>query len=55
MEDEDHKRAFFNPRWNVPNGYITVGWLLFLHDQIKVIIIKILPAKTGWNWIGHNN
>ena len=29
-----------NPRENVPNGYILVGWLLFLQAQIKVIIIK---------------
>jgi hypothetical protein len=29
---------FFNPRGNVPNGYIAVGWLLFLQEQIKVII-----------------
>jgi hypothetical protein len=23
----------------VPNGYIAVGWLLFLQEQIKVVII----------------
>jgi len=31
--------ALFNPRGNVPKGYIAVGWLLFLQEQIKVIII----------------
>jgi hypothetical protein len=28
-----------NSEWKVPNGYIAKGWLLFLQEQIKVIII----------------
>ena len=32
--------AFFNPRGNVPDGYIAVGWLLFVQEQIKVIVVN---------------
>jgi hypothetical protein len=31
---------------NVPNGYIAVGWLLFLQEQIKVIIIYIITLSN---------
>ena len=39
--------VLFNPRENVPNGYIAVGWLLFLQEQIKVVIITKL--RTLWH------
>ncbi len=32
-------RAFFNLQRKVPSGYIVVGYLLFLLEQIKGIII----------------
>ena len=32
-------RKGLDPRWRVPNGYIALGWLLFLQEQIKSIII----------------
>ena len=35
-------RAFFNLQRNVPNGYIAVGLLLFVQEQIKGIIIMVL-------------
>jgi hypothetical protein len=37
---------FFNPRVNVRNGYIAVGWLLFLQEQIKVIIISSARRRS---------
>jgi hypothetical protein len=37
----------FNPRWKVPNGYISVGWLLFLQEQIKDIIIETLNESQA--------
>ena len=29
--------AFFNPRGNVPNRYIAVGWLFFLQERVLFI------------------
>jgi hypothetical protein len=31
--------GFLDPRRNVPNGYIAVGWLLFLQEQITVFVV----------------
>ena len=44
-------RKGLDPRWRVPNGYIALGWLLFLREQIKSIIIisddlKLLKTIT---------
>jgi hypothetical protein len=33
------RQAIGEGRLTYPNGYIAVGWLLFLQEQIKVIII----------------
>ena len=50
MVASSHVLSLINPRWKVPNGYIVLGWFLFLQEQIKDIIIipPMLTHAAGW-------